>query len=106
MNQSIKHDAPSDRTTAHNMRSSQLAVMPHYRIKPREVTKKHTAEEKTKTKRFYLFECHNTHQLSNTGDIGMTETQQREQSVGLSNEKEDMIQSVLNVLHCNHILLA
>lgn len=39
-------------------------------------------------KRLYLFECHNTHQLSNTGDISVTEAQQREQSVCLSNERE------------------
>lgn len=35
----------------------------------------------------YLFQCHNTHQLTNAGDIGVTETQQGEQSVGLSNER-------------------
>lgn len=35
----------------------------------------------------YLFQCHDTHQLSNTGDIGVTETQQGEQSVCLSDER-------------------
>lgn len=55
----------------------------------------------------YLLQCHDTHQLSNTGDIGVTETQQREQSVGLSNKREeDMKQSVLNVLWCDSTLLA
>lgn len=54
----------------------------------------------------YLFQCHNTHQLTNAGDIGVTETQQGEQSVGLSNEREDTIQSVLDVLYCDSVLLA
>lgn len=35
----------------------------------------------------YLFQRHNTHQLSNTGDIGVTEAQQGEQSVCLSDER-------------------
>lgn len=89
MNQSINHDASCDRTTAHNMRSSHLAVMPHY--KKHAYKEKNGSWEKKRKKEMYLFQCHDTHQLSNTGDIGVTETQQREQSVGLSNEREDMI---------------
>lgn len=87
MNQSIKHDAHCDRTTAHNVRSPWLVVMLHYRIILREVTKKHADKEKTQ-ENHYLLQCHDTHQLSNTGDIGVTESQQREQSVGLSNDRE------------------
>lgn len=40
-----------------------------------------------KTQQMYLFQRHDTHQLSNTGDIGVTETQQGEQSVCLSDER-------------------
>lgn len=35
----------------------------------------------------YLFQRHDTHQLSNTGDVSVTETQQGEQSVCLSDER-------------------
>lgn len=35
----------------------------------------------------YLLQRHDAHQLPNTGDIGMTEAQQREQRVCLSNER-------------------
>lgn len=35
----------------------------------------------------YLFQRHDTHQLSDTGDIGVTETQQGEQSVCLRDER-------------------
>lgn len=40
-----------------------------------------------KPQQMYLFQRHDTHQLSNTGDIGVTETQQGEQSVCLSDER-------------------
>ncbi len=101
MNQSIKHDAPCDGTTAHNVRShltshrnDALQAETKRADKNMQINKNMTRKKKW----LYLFQCHNTHQLSNTGDIGMTETQQGEQSVGLSNEREeDIIQSVSNV---------
>lgn len=40
-----------------------------------------------KQKQMYLFQRHDTHQLSNTGDIGVAETQQGEQCVCLSDER-------------------
>lgn len=56
--------------------------------------KNHTHQEIIK-RRLYLFQRNNTHQLPDAGDIGVTETQQGEQSVSLSNDtEEDMIQSV------------
>lgn len=42
---------------------------------------------KKKPQQMYLFQRHDTHQLSNTGDIGVTEAQQGEQSVCLSDER-------------------
>lgn len=51
MNQSVKHEAPSDTTTAHNVRSSQLTVMPHYWLISREEPKRHADEEKIRRKK-------------------------------------------------------
>lgn len=46
----------------------------------------------------YLFECHDSHQLPDAGDVGVTETQQGEQSVCLSNDREeDTIQALINM---------
>lgn len=92
MNQSIKHDAEN------NCPQREL------------ITARFHATLQTQTtgndKKLYLFQCHNTHQLSNTGDIGVTEAQQGEQSVCLSQERVEHIQSVLNVLYYGNILHA
>lgn len=88
-------------------RSPQLAVVLLYSLKLTEVTKKQADEGEKNKENHYLLQCHDSHQLSNTGDIGMTETQQREESVGLSNDREKhMMQSVLNVSDSDCTLLA
>lgn len=81
MNQSVNHQASCDRTSAHAVRSLQLVSL--------EQTKDNNHAEKRGKKRqqMYLFQRHDTHQLPDAGDIGVTETQQGEQSVCLSDER-------------------
>lgn len=81
MNQSVNHEASCDRTTAHAMRSSHPAAPP--RTKDKGHVDKREGGGVSKT---YLFQRHDAHQLPNTGDIGVTEAQQGEQSVCLSGE--------------------
>lgn len=52
---------------------------------------------KSKMEWLYLFECHDSHQLPDAGDVGVTETQQGEQSVCLSKDREEDTMILINM---------
>lgn len=85
MNQSVNHEASCHRTSAHAMRSSPPAA-PQPTKDKRHADKREEGKKRNKSKK-YLFQRHNAHQLSNTGDIGVTEAQQGEQRVCLSGDR-------------------